>query len=96
MLSSSCRPVFRSLEEECAISTCPQTLESRNMELHESFKKFTAAFAKLDTYLTALAAISTQSCDHPQANHRTFFEKLSECCLNVSNVTKGQGRFWNV
>ena len=74
------------------MSTCPQTLESRNMELHESFRKFTAAFVKLETYLTALAAVSTQSCDHPQANHRTFFEKLCECCQSISDVIKGEIR----
>ncbi|XP_038047531.1 protein phosphatase 1 regulatory subunit 21-like [Patiria miniata] len=84
-----------SLEEECAISTCPQTLETRNMELHESFKRFNAAFAKLNTYLTALAAVSTQSCDHPQANHRTFFEKLSECCQNLSSVMKDVSKNYN-
>ncbi|XP_033630573.1 protein phosphatase 1 regulatory subunit 21-like [Asterias rubens] len=84
-----------SLEEECAMSTCPQTLESRNMELHESFRKFTAAFVKLETYLTALAAVSTQSCDHPQANHRTFFEKLCECCQSISDVIKDVSKNYN-
>ncbi|XP_022101268.1 protein phosphatase 1 regulatory subunit 21-like [Acanthaster planci] len=84
-----------SLEEECALSTCPQTLESRNMELHASFKKLTAALAKLDTYLAVLAAVSTQSCDYPQANHRMFFEKLSECCQNLSNVMKDVSKNYN-
>lgn len=50
--------VVNSLEEECAVSSCSASLESKNMDLHASLKHLTAVFNKLDTYVGLLAAQS--------------------------------------
>lgn len=47
-----------SIEEECAVSSCTSSLESKNMELHASLKHLTAVFNKLDSYIELLAAQS--------------------------------------
>ncbi len=79
-----------SLEEECQQSSCSQTLEVRNMDLHATYKRFTAAFSKLETYVGLLAAASTKSCSHLQSNHRAFFDKLADCTQNLYEVMKGE------
>ncbi|XP_072031311.1 protein phosphatase 1 regulatory subunit 21-like [Amphiura filiformis] len=84
-----------SLEEECQQSSCSHTLEVRNMELHATYKKFTASFNKLDTYIGLLAAASTKSCDHLQTNHRAFFDKLAECSQSLYEVMKDLSKNYN-
>ncbi|XP_033104032.1 protein phosphatase 1 regulatory subunit 21-like [Anneissia japonica] len=84
-----------SLEEECALSSCSQTLESRNMELHSSLKKLTSAFTKLDSYVQLLAMTSNKSGDLPQANHREFFNKLISSVTYLSSIVKDVSKSYN-
>ena len=47
-----------SIEEECAVSSCTSTLQTKNMELHKSLKRLNSVFNKLDTITSLLAAQS--------------------------------------
>ncbi|XP_071963362.1 protein phosphatase 1 regulatory subunit 21-like isoform X2 [Antedon mediterranea] len=84
-----------SLEEECALSSCSQTLESRNMELHSALKKLTSAFTKLDSYVQLLAMTSKKSGDLPQANHREFFNKMISSVTYLSSIVKDVSKSYN-
>lgn len=78
-----------SIEEECRLSTCSQTLESRNMELHASLQRMSSVFTTVESYVSLLASASTTSCECPQANFKTIYEKLAQSLTNLYEVMKG-------
>ena len=51
-------PFSCSLEEECAVSICSQTLEDKNMQVHKALQLFTNALTNVETYVALLAAQS--------------------------------------
>ncbi|XP_062574127.1 protein phosphatase 1 regulatory subunit 21-like isoform X1 [Saccostrea cucullata] len=86
---------LRSIEEECAVSSCTSSLESKNMELHASLKHLTAVFNKLDTYVELLAAQSSKSCCHPQKNHAHFFSHLCQALKDLNNSVREVSKHYN-
>nr|XP_054758358.1 protein phosphatase 1 regulatory subunit 21-like isoform X1 [Lytechinus pictus] len=84
-----------SIEEECRLSTCSQTLESRNMELHSSLQRMSSVFTTVESYVSLLASASTTSCECPQANFKTIFEKLAESLTNLYEVMKDLSKNYN-
>ena len=47
-----------SIEEENRISSCPATLETKNLDVRESIRKFVAVLNKLETHVSLIAAQS--------------------------------------
>ncbi|XP_030854824.1 protein phosphatase 1 regulatory subunit 21 isoform X2 [Strongylocentrotus purpuratus] len=84
-----------SIEEECHLSTCSQTLESRNMELHASLQRMSSVFTTVESYVSLLASASTTSCECPQANFKTIYEKLAESFTNLYEVMKDLSKNYN-
>ncbi|XP_034324511.2 protein phosphatase 1 regulatory subunit 21 isoform X1 [Magallana gigas] len=84
-----------SLEEECAVSSCSASLESKNMDLHASLKHLTAVFNKLDTYVGLLAAQSGKTCSHPQKNHAHFFSHLCQALKDLNNAVREVSKHYN-
>ena len=60
-----------SIEEECAVSSCTSTLQTKNMDLHKSLKRLNSVFNKLDTITSLLAAQS--KCGPGPRGYETFF-----------------------
>ncbi|XP_069115065.1 protein phosphatase 1 regulatory subunit 21-like [Argopecten irradians] len=81
-----------SLEEECALSSCTSTLESKNMELHRSLRHLNSVFNRLETYVALLATQSQNHCQYQHSNHYSFFVSLSKVLqdldLSVRDVSK--------
>ena len=50
--------LYFSIEEECAVSSCTSTLESKNWDLHKSLKHLNKIFNKLESYVSLLASQS--------------------------------------
>ncbi|XP_066280062.1 protein phosphatase 1 regulatory subunit 21-like isoform X2 [Branchiostoma lanceolatum] len=86
---------LRSLEEECAVSTCSATLEARNMELHASLPKLTATLSKLDNYLSLIAAASKSSREHPRTNQAAFFTQMAGGLNQLHEVLKEISKHYN-
>ncbi|XP_035695312.1 protein phosphatase 1 regulatory subunit 21-like isoform X1 [Branchiostoma floridae] len=86
---------LRSLEEECAVSTCSATLEARNMELHASLPKLTATLSKLDNYLSLIAAASKSSREHPRTNQAAFFTQMAAGLNQLHEVLKEISKHYN-
>ncbi|XP_048734346.2 protein phosphatase 1 regulatory subunit 21-like isoform X2 [Ostrea edulis] len=84
-----------SIEEECAVSSCTSSLESKNMELHASLKHLTAVFNKLDSYIELLAAQSSKSCCHPQKNHAHFFFHLCQALKDLNSAVREVSKHYN-
>ena len=78
-----------SIEEECRQSTCSQTLEARNMELHASLQQMSAIFTTAETYISLLASASSSSCETLPSNFRTIFEKLVKTMTSLYEIMKG-------
>ncbi len=53
----SARCVF-SLEEECGLSLCNETLEGKNMLVHGALQRFCLALSRVQTHVGLLAAQS--------------------------------------
>ncbi|XP_072168394.1 protein phosphatase 1 regulatory subunit 21-like [Diadema setosum] len=84
-----------SIEEECGLSTCSQTLEARNMELHTSLQQMSSVFTTVESYITLLASASTNSCECPQNNFSTVFEKLANSLFNLYETMKDVSKNYN-
>ena len=66
-----------SIEEECAVSSCTSTLQTKNMDLHKSLKRLNSVFNKLDT-ITSLLAAQSKCCPGPNVI------KLFSCSTQLS------------
>ncbi|XP_078000806.1 protein phosphatase 1 regulatory subunit 21-like [Glandiceps talaboti] len=84
-----------SLEEECAISSCSQTLETRNMELHAAVQRLASVLSRLDTYIHVIASASKKSCDISTANHDVIFQQLAQCVQDLYTVMKDVSKHYN-
>lgn len=71
-----------SIEEECAVSSCTSTLQTKNMDLHKSLKRLNSVFNKLDTITGLLAAQSTKY-GHSPSHHPKMFAIL---CADLSDL----------
>ncbi|PIK58126.1 hypothetical protein BSL78_04982, partial [Apostichopus japonicus] len=84
------------LEEECAISSCPQTLESRNMDVHSSFKKMASALVALESYVSLLASASTASSTVLVSNYPGIFKKFAESASHLSSIMHDVSKSYNL
>ncbi|XP_070577411.1 protein phosphatase 1 regulatory subunit 21-like [Ptychodera flava] len=84
-----------SLEEECAISSCSQTLETRNMELHGALKKLATVLSRLESFISVIGSASMKSCDISTANHTVIFQKLAQCLEDLYSVMKDVSKHYN-
>ncbi|XP_005999343.1 protein phosphatase 1 regulatory subunit 21 isoform X2 [Latimeria chalumnae] len=86
---------LKSLEEECMSSLCTSTLRARNMELYSDMKKMTAAFEKLQTYISLLALPSTKPEALPQMNFSAVCTQLAACLHGLYDVMKDISKHFN-
>lgn len=47
-----------SVEAECSLSSCPATLVTKNMDVHESLQRLAASMSCTETYVTLIASQS--------------------------------------
>ncbi|ESO98001.1 hypothetical protein LOTGIDRAFT_201851 [Lottia gigantea] len=69
-----------SIEEECAVSSCPSVLSNKNMELYKSFEKLNKVFNQLDQYVAILVSSTTEFQETIKRNY--------EVAINLSNITE--------
>ena len=74
-----CLSVSCSLEEECAVSICSQTLEDKNMQVHKALQVFTNALTNVETYIALLAAQSKFQSTCNQRQLLTQYRHGSNC-----------------
>ncbi|KAK3093160.1 hypothetical protein FSP39_012055 [Pinctada imbricata] len=86
---------LQSIVEECNISSCTSTLETKNMELHGSLKHLTAVFNKLETYVSLLSSQSSKTCTHPQSNHPKFFSHLCRVLKDLDIAVRDVSKHYN-
>ncbi|XP_041069938.1 protein phosphatase 1 regulatory subunit 21 isoform X2 [Carcharodon carcharias] len=79
---------LKSLEEECECSLCTANLQARNMELQSDMQKMTAAFEKLQVYISLLTLPSTTPEMLLQTNHNVVFTQLAACLHSLHDVMK--------
>ncbi|KAL3874086.1 hypothetical protein ACJMK2_037149 [Sinanodonta woodiana] len=84
-----------SIKEECEVSSCTSTLQTKNLELHASLKKLTSVFNKLDSHICILAAQSSPSCCHPAVNHPRLFSMLSVSVRDLTDAVKEVSKHYN-
>lgn len=84
-----------SLEEECALSSCPATLATKNMELHGSLQRLVSALCCVDTYLALLADQSHSPTFSVLSSHANLFEHLSRALNSLHESTKELSRHFN-
>ncbi|KAK6182799.1 hypothetical protein SNE40_010399 [Patella caerulea] len=78
-----------SIEEECALSSCPSTLSAKNMELHNSYKKLNDVYNKLDQHISQLGKKTStdSSCDSVQI-FQDLSQSLTDFHITVKEVSK--------
>ncbi|XP_076100562.1 protein phosphatase 1 regulatory subunit 21-like [Mytilus galloprovincialis] len=84
-----------SIEEECAVSSCTSTLETKNRDLHKSFKHLNQVFNKLQSYISLLASQSSKSCPHPKINHPRFFTLLCQVLKDLDRAVRDVSKHYN-
>ncbi|XP_063418606.1 protein phosphatase 1 regulatory subunit 21-like [Mytilus trossulus] len=84
-----------SIEEECAVSSCTSTLETKNRDLHKSFKHLNQVFNKLQSYISLLASQSSKSCPHPKINHPRFFTLLCQVLKDLDRAVREVSKHYN-
>ncbi|GFN85612.1 protein phosphatase 1 regulatory subunit 21-like [Plakobranchus ocellatus] len=84
-----------SLEEENAVSSCTATLAAKNKDLLQSLKRLIAVFNKIDTYVSLLAAQSSQGQGHPRSSHGKFFTGLSKALDDLHAAVKDVSKHYN-
>ncbi|XP_052106743.1 protein phosphatase 1 regulatory subunit 21-like [Mytilus californianus] len=84
-----------SIEEECAVSSCTSTLETKNRDLHKSFKDLNQVFNKLQSYISLLASQSSKTCQHPKINHPRFFTLLCQVLKDLDHAVRDVSKHYN-
>ncbi|XP_078413353.1 protein phosphatase 1 regulatory subunit 21 isoform X1 [Cetorhinus maximus] len=79
---------LKSLEEECECSLCTANLQARNIELQSDMQKMTAAFEKLQVYISLLTLPSTKPEMLLQTNYNVVFTQLAACLHSLHDVMK--------
>lgn len=84
-----------SLEEECALSSCPASLATKNMELHSSLQRLVSSLCVVDNYVTLLADQSHSPTFSVHSSHANLFEHLSRALNNLHESAKELSRHFN-
>ncbi|XP_064599865.1 protein phosphatase 1 regulatory subunit 21-like [Liolophura sinensis] len=85
-----------SIDEECALSSCPSTLEAKNRELYTSLKKLNAVFNKLETYISIITSQSKgESFRHPPGSYGSIFKQLCSCLTDLHEAVKEVSKHYN-
>ncbi|KAI0231603.1 Protein phosphatase 1 regulatory subunit 21 [Lamellibrachia satsuma] len=76
-----------SIDDECRMSTCTESLETKNRQLQTSLKNFTSCLSNLETYISLLTAKSGTHGNQTTLSVDKLFEMLMQAGADFHNAT---------
>ncbi|MBN3298452.1 PPR21 phosphatase, partial [Amia calva] len=86
---------LKSLDEECESPLCTSALTAKNRELQADMRRMTAAFEKLQTYISLLALPSTRPEALPRSSCSAVFTQLAACLHGLQDSVKDVSKHYS-